>query len=160
MFDRAPTFHVGAYICGHRIFCTSAVTSWTQNNLCMAQLLLGLRIFHERRHFSIDADILGRQHFAQGADILHRAPTFKTPTFYIGRQHFDVKYYFVYCRQRPIFYQFMILQSVLPVYFAISFCLIFLLLIFVCISVSIYACCVRQNFCAIVLKPRFKIDIV
>ena len=64
MFDRAPTFHVGAYICGLRIFCTSAVTSWTKNNLCMAQLLLGLRIFHERRQFLIDADILGRQHFA------------------------------------------------------------------------------------------------
>ena len=28
------------------------------------------------------------------------------------------------------------------------------------ISVSIYACCVRQYFAAIVLKPRFKIDVV
>jgi len=28
------------------------------------------------------------------------------------------------------------------------------------ISVSIYACCVRQYFVAIVLKPRFKIDVV
>jgi hypothetical protein len=27
-------------------------------------------------------------------------------------------------------------------------------------SVSIYACCVRQYFVAIVLKPRFKIDVV
>jgi hypothetical protein len=27
-------------------------------------------------------------------------------------------------------------------------------------SVSIYACCVRQYFAAIVLKPRFKIDVV
>jgi hypothetical protein len=39
----------------------------------------------------------------------------------MGRQHFDVNYYFVYCRQKPTFYQFMILQSVLPVYFAINF---------------------------------------
>ena len=62
MFDRAPTFHVGAHIFGLRIFCTSAVTSWTYI-LCMAQLLLGLRIFHERQHFPIDADILGRRHF-------------------------------------------------------------------------------------------------
>jgi hypothetical protein len=29
MFDRAPTFHVGAYICGLRIFCIGAVASWT-----------------------------------------------------------------------------------------------------------------------------------
>jgi hypothetical protein len=28
------------------------------------------------------------------------------------------------------------------------------------ISVSIYACCVRQYFGAVVLKPRFKIDAV
>ena len=27
-------------------------------------------------------------------------------------------------------------------------------------SVFIYACCVRQYFAAIVLKPRFKIDVV
>jgi hypothetical protein len=27
-------------------------------------------------------------------------------------------------------------------------------------SVSIYACCVHQYFVAIVLKPRFKIDVV
>ena len=27
-------------------------------------------------------------------------------------------------------------------------------------SVSTYACCVRQYFAAIVLKPRFKIDVV
>ncbi len=37
----------------------------------------------------------------------------------------------------------------------------FLLLIFVCISVSIYACCICANISgAIVLKPRFKIDTV
>ena len=145
MFDRAPTFHVGAHIYGLRIFCTSAVTSWTQNNLCMAQLLLGLRIFHERQHFAQGADILGRRHFAQGADILHRAPTFqgadilhRAPTFCIGRRHFDVKYYFVYCRQKPIFYQLTILQSVLPVYFAISFCLI--LTANICVYFSIYLC--------------------
>ncbi len=79
MFDRAPTFHVGAHIYGLRIFCTSAVTSWTQNNLHVAQLLLGLRIFHERRHF--------RAPTFQGADILPRAPTFRAPTFYVGRRH-------------------------------------------------------------------------
>ena len=28
------------------------------------------------------------------------------------------------------------------------------------LSVSIYACCMRQYFVAIVLKPRFKIDVV
>jgi hypothetical protein len=28
------------------------------------------------------------------------------------------------------------------------------------LSVSIYACCIRQYFVAIVLKPRFKIDAV
>ena len=28
------------------------------------------------------------------------------------------------------------------------------------LSVSIYACCMRQYFVAIVLKPRFKIDAV
>jgi hypothetical protein len=28
------------------------------------------------------------------------------------------------------------------------------------LSVSIYACCMRQHFVAIVLKPRFKIDVV
>ncbi len=28
------------------------------------------------------------------------------------------------------------------------------------LSVSIYACCIRQYFVAIVLKPRFKIDVV
>ncbi len=27
------------------------------------------------------------------------------------------------------------------------------------LSVSIYACCMRQYFVAIVLKPRFKIDV-
>ena len=145
MFDRAPTFHVGAHIFGLRIICTSAVTSWTQNNLCMAQLLLGLRIFHERQHFAQGADILGRRHFAQGADILHRAPTFqgadilhRAPTFCIGRRHFDVKYYFVYCRQEPIFNQFASL-------FCNKFCLIFTANIMYN-SVSIYACCVRQYF--------------
>ena len=28
------------------------------------------------------------------------------------------------------------------------------------LSVSIYACCMRRYFVAIVLKPRFKIDVV
>ncbi len=63
MFARAPTFYVGACIFGLKI-------------LCVAQLLLELRIFLERRHFAMDADILGRRHFEQDADILHRAPTF------------------------------------------------------------------------------------
>jgi len=36
----------------------------------------------------------------------------------------------------------------------------FLLLIFVCISVSIYAFVCANIFGAIVLKPRFKIDVV
>ena len=147
MFDRVPTFHVGAHICGLRIFCTSAVTSWTQNNLCKAQLLLGLRIFHERRHFQqtptfcIGRRHLRRRHFTQGADILHRAPT-----FYMGCQHFDVNYYFVYCRQKPTFYQFMIFAVSSASLFCNKFLLDFLLLIFVCISVSIYACCMRQYF--------------
>ena len=68
MFARAPTFYVGACIFGLRI-------------ICVAQLLLELRIFLERRHFAIDADILGRRHFEQDANILHRAPTFRAPTF-------------------------------------------------------------------------------
>ena len=46
----APTFHVGAHIYG----------LW--NNLCVAQLLLELRIFLERQHFN------RRRHFM--------APTF------------------------------------------------------------------------------------
>ncbi len=51
----------------------------------------------------------------------------------------------------------MILQSILPVLFLQLVSLDFLLLIFVYISVSIYACCMRQySF----LKPRFKIDTV
>ena len=56
MLARAPTFYVGACIFGLRI-------------ICVAQLLLELRIFLERRHFAIDADI-GRRHFEYGADIL------------------------------------------------------------------------------------------
>jgi hypothetical protein len=51
MFVRAPTFYVGA-------------------------VAFELRIFLERRHFDIDADILRRPHFAMDADILHRAPKF------------------------------------------------------------------------------------
>ena len=153
MFDRAPTFHVGAHTLGLRIFCTSAVTSWTQNNLCMAQLLLGLRIFQ-------GADILPRAPTFQGADILHRAPTFcigrrhfRAPTFCIGRRHFDVKYYFVYCRQEPIFNQFASL-------FCNKFLLDFLLLI-LCIFQYLFMHVVCANiFGAIVLKPRFKIDTV
>ena len=35
-----------------------------------------LRIFIERQHFAIDADILRRRHFAMDADILPWAPTF------------------------------------------------------------------------------------
>ncbi len=54
MFARAPTFHVDAYVFGLRI-------------ICVAQLLLELRIFLERRHFN------RRRHF--------RAPTFRAPTF-------------------------------------------------------------------------------
>ncbi len=51
MFVRAPTFYVGVCIFGLRIIYVGAV-------------LLELRIFLERRHFAMDADIL------------HRAPTF------------------------------------------------------------------------------------
>ncbi len=149
MFDRAPTFHVGAHIFGLRIFCTRAVSSWTQNNLCMAQLLLGLRIFHERRHFSIDADILGRRHFAQGADILPRAPTFqgtdilhRAPTFCIGRRHFTwganiLMENIILCIVGKSQYLISFAVS-LPVYFEISFCLIFTADI--CVYFSIYLC--------------------
>ena len=66
--------------------------------------------------YFMQGDVFMDLEYFMGADILHRAPT-----FYIGRRHFDVNYYFVYCRQTPTFNQFMILQSVLPVYFAISF---------------------------------------
>ena len=45
MFVRALTFYVGAFA-------------------------FELRIFLERRHFAIGADILGRRHFAMDADIL------------------------------------------------------------------------------------------
>ena len=57
MFVRAPTFCVGACIFGLRIIYVGAVA-------------FELRIFLERRHFAIDADILGRRHFSIGADIL------------------------------------------------------------------------------------------
>ena len=64
------------------------------------QLLLGLRIicvwrscFLDLEYFMsanilIDADILGRQHFAQGADIQDADILHRAPTFYIGRRHF------------------------------------------------------------------------
>jgi hypothetical protein len=60
MFNRVPTFHVGADIL------------WTWNILCRRKCFHGLRIFHERRHF-MNADILG-------ADILGRR--------HLGRRHF------------------------------------------------------------------------
>ncbi len=43
MFDRAPTFHVGAYICGLRIF-------------LQVQLFLGLRIICVRRSCFLDLE--------------------------------------------------------------------------------------------------------
>ena len=46
----APTFHVGACIFGLRI-------------IYAGLFAFELRIFLERRHFAIDADILGRRHF-------------------------------------------------------------------------------------------------
>ena len=52
------------------------------------------------------------------------------------------------------------MQSVLPVIFLQQVLLDFLLLIFVYISVSIYACCMRQYLAQMFLKPRFKIDAV
>ena len=69
---RPPTFQLLSYLMfyimrrrhvwqGANISCRRL---YLWNNLCKAQLLLELRIFHERRHFSIDADILGRRHFA------------------------------------------------------------------------------------------------
>ena len=76
------------------------------------------------------------------------------------RQHFDVNYYFVYCRQKPTFYQFMILQSVLPVYFAISFAWFFTAkYLYVFQYLFMHVVC-ANIFGAIVLKPRFKIDTV
>ena len=71
----------------------------------------------------------------------------------MGRRHFRVKYYFVYCRQEPIFNQF------LPVLFCNKFCLIFAANI-VYISVFRYAFMCANILGAIVLKPRFKIDVV
>ena len=47
MFVKAPTFYVGACIFGLRIIYVGAFA-------------FELRIFLERRHFAIDADILGR----------------------------------------------------------------------------------------------------
>ena len=71
----------------------------------------------------------------------------------LGRRHFRVKYYFVYCRQEPIFNQF------LPVLFCNKFCLIFaaILCIFQCLFMH-FMC--ANTLGAIVLKPRFKIDVV
>ena len=71
MFDRAPTFHVGAHIFGLRIICV-----WRS-------CFLDLEYFMSANIF-IDADILGRRHFRaptfQGADILGRRH-FRAPTF-------------------------------------------------------------------------------
>ncbi|MFN9904850.1 MAG: hypothetical protein ACK56F_01830, partial [bacterium] len=64
-----------------------------------------------------------------------------------------VKYYFVYCRQEPIFNQF------LPVLFCNKFCLIFAANIMYNL-VFIYAFVCANTLGAIVLKPRFKIDVV
>ncbi len=130
MFDGAPTFYVGADIFMNLEYFMSADISWTP-------------IFHGRRHF-MGADILwaptfhGRRHFMD-ADILW-APTFQ------GRRHFWCKLIFYVLWAGPnilIYYDF--LQSVLKVLFCNKFAW-FLLLIFVYISVSIYACCVRQYF--------------
>ena len=57
MFDRAPTFHVGAHIFGLRIFCTSAVT-------------FGLRIICVWRSCFLDLE------YFISANISHRTPTF------------------------------------------------------------------------------------
>ena len=59
----------------------------------------------------------------------------------------------MYCRQEPIFNQF------LPVLFCNKFCLIFAADIMY-ISVFIYAFMCANTLGAIVLKPRFKIDVV
>ena len=74
MFDRAPTFHVGAHIVDLEYF-------------VQVQLLLGLRIICVRRscflnlEYFMSADIFNRRrHF--------RAPTFRAPTFYLGHRHF------------------------------------------------------------------------
>ena len=59
----------------------------------------------------------------------------------------------MYCRQEPIFNQF------LPVLFCNKFCLIFAADIMY-ISVFIYAFMCANTLGTIVLKPRFKIDVV
>ncbi len=59
----------------------------------------------------------------------------------------------MYCRQEPIFNQF------LPVPFCNKFCLIFAADIMY-ISVFTYAFMCANTSGAIVLKPRFKIDVV
>ena len=71
----------------------------------------------------------------------------------LGRRHFRVKYCFVYCRQEPIVNQF------LSVLFCNKFCLIFAANIMY-ISVFIYAFMCANTLGAVVLKPRFKIDVV
>ncbi len=148
MFDRAPTFHVGAHICGLRIICVRR------------RCFLDLKYFMSADIFQQTPTFLGRRHFAQGADILPRAPTFETPTFYIGRQHFDVNYYFEYCRQKPTFCQFLIFAVSSASCFAISFCLIFYCLyLYVFQYLFMHVVC-ANIFGAIVLKPRFKIDTV
>ena len=75
----------------------------------------------------------------------------------MGRQHFDVNYYFVYCRQKPLFNQFC---SQFASLFCNKFLLDFLLLL-LCIFQYLFMHVVCANiFGAIVLKPRFKIDTV
>ena len=59
----------------------------------------------------------------------------------------------MYCRQEPIFNQF------LSVLFCNKFCLIYAADI-MCISVFIYAFMCANTLGAIVLEPRFKIDVV
>ena len=68
----------------------------------------------------------------------------------LGRRHFRVKYYFVYCRHEPIF------KSVFASLFCNKFCLIFAAKYYV----FIYAFVCANTLGAIVLKPRFKIDVV
>ena len=76
MFDRAPTFHVGAHIFGLRIFYASAVTF--ELRICYASAVtFGLRIICVWRSCFLDLE------YFMSANILPRAPT-----FCIGRRHF------------------------------------------------------------------------
>jgi hypothetical protein len=60
----------------------------------------------------------------------------------------------------PTFYQFMILQSVLPVLFCNKFCLIFYRYYSYVFKYPFMPVVCANIFGAIVLKPRFKIDTV